>query len=184
MMRHCKPRSRPTQAGRALRALHMQQQAHLMATAQLLSSLVTQRATLESNRCLCCGEAAVACEVSGCSRRPKAVLLPSQHGFCDTFCFGCAAHLQDQVRTAASTAREPQQQLSSMRSAEKAWHRYLLRVDRGIRLEPITLFALTTADAYVTMLPAAQQAQCTKELLVRHGRVLHDGWTREDNLSG
>ena len=73
---------------------------------------------------------------------------------------------------------------SSMRSAEKAWHCYLLRVDRGIRLEPITLFALTTADADVTMLPAAQQAQCTKELLVRHGRVLHDGWTREDNLSG
>ena len=113
MMRHCKPRSRPTQAGRALRALHMQQQAHLMATAQLLSSLVTQRATLKSNRCLCCGEAAVACEVSGCSRRPKAVLLPSQHGFCDTSLV--AAPLQGQVRAAASTAREPQQQHAQCR---------------------------------------------------------------------
>ena len=181
MMRHCKPRSRPTQAGRALRALHMQQQAHLMATAQLLSSLVTQRATLKSNRCLCCGEAAVACdEVSDCSRQPKAVPLPSQHGFCDTS--SVAAHLQDQVRAAASTAREPQQQHAQCRKGLALLR--LLRVDRGIRLEPITLFALTTADADVTMLPAAQQAQCTKELLVRHGRVLHDGWTREDNLSG
>lgn len=45
--------------------------------------------------------------------RPKAVLLPSQHGFCDTSLV--AAPLQGQVRAAASTAREPQQQHAQCR---------------------------------------------------------------------